>query len=282
MTGIGLDRITTYADGLDHPEGVAVAADGTVWAGGEAGQIYRIREGKPEQVASTGGFVLGLALDAGGVVYACDTARREVLVVEPGTGSINTLSGGAPGAPFRNPNFPAFDAAGNLYVTDSGGWKADDGDIKVIRPDGSTEVWSRDLPHFPNGCCLSSDGTALLVIESLGRPGVSRIPIEADGSAGRPERVCDLPGSVPDGLAVDEDGGLFVACYRPDRVYYVDAAGRVEIYAEDPEGTVLAAPTNVVFTGRDRRTLVIGSLGRWHLAAARVDVAGVPLHFPTR
>jgi gluconolactonase len=44
---------------------------------------------------------------------------------------------------------------------------------------------------------------------------------------------------------------------------------------------VLAAPTNVVFTGADRRTMVIGSLGRWHLAAVQVEVPGVPLRFPT-
>ena len=280
MTGIGLDRITTYAEGLDHPEGVAVDAQGTVWAGGEAGQVYRIEAGTPVEVCSTGGFLLGLALDAAGLVYACDTGRKEVLRIDPATGQIDTYSSGAPGSPFRNPNFPVFDDAGNLYVTDSGGWQTDDGDIKVIRPDGSTELWTSDLPRFPNGCCLSADGAFLLVIESL-TPGVSRIPIGADGTAGRPESICELPGSVPDGLAVDESGGFFVACYRPDRLYYVDAGGRVEVVAEDPQGTVLAAPTNVVFTGADRRTLVVGSLGRWHLAALQVDIPGVPLRFPT-
>jgi len=277
----GLDQITTYAEGLDHPEGVSVDAQGTVWAGGEAGQIYRVpAEGRLEEVCSTGGFLLGLALDLDGYVYACDVGRKEVVRADPRSGAVTTYSAGAVGSPFRNPNFPVFDSAGNLYVTDSGGWKADDGDIKVIRPGGATEVWTRGLPHFPNGCCLTPDHRALLVIESTTRPGVSRIPITEDGRAGPPERLCDLPGTVPDGIAVDEDGGFYVACYRPDRIYYVDPAGQVRIFAEDPQGTVLAAPTNVVFTGPDRRTLVVGSLGRWHLAAAPVDVPGSPLVFP--
>jgi gluconolactonase len=280
MTGVGLDDITTYADGLDHPEGVAVARDGTVWAGGEAGQVYRIVDGRPEEVCTTGGFLLGLALDGAGAVYACDVPRGAVLRIDPDSKEVTTYSAGAPGSPFRNPNFPVFDDVGNLYVTDSGGWKADDGDIKVIRPGGGTEIWSRDLPRFPNGCCLSADGDALLVIESLW-PGVSRIPIRPDGTAGTPEPLCELPGTVPDGIAVDESGGFYVACYRPDRVYYVDAGGQVEVFADDPQGTVLAAPTNVVFTGADRRTMVIGSLGRWHLAAVQVEVPGVPLRFPT-
>ncbi|MDX6198319.1 MAG: gluconolactonase [Actinomycetota bacterium] len=279
MTAVGLDGITTYAEGLDHPEGVAVAADGTVWAGGESGQVYRIDDGSPVEICSTGGFLLGLALDGNGLVYACDVQRREVLRVDASTRTVTTYSAGAPGSPFRNPNFPVFDDAGNLYVTDSGRWKADDGDIKVIRPGGATEVWSRAVPRFPNGACLSAGGDALLVIESLW-PGVSRIPIRADGSAGAPEPLCELPDTVPDGIAVDESGGFYVACYRPDRVYYVDDAGRVEVFAEDPQGTVIAAPTNVVFTGADRRTMVIGSLGRWHLAAVQVGVPGVRLRFP--
>ena len=39
---LSLKRASIFCDGLDHPECVAVHPDGTVWAGGEAGQIYRI------------------------------------------------------------------------------------------------------------------------------------------------------------------------------------------------------------------------------------------------
>ena len=275
-----LEELRTYADGLDHPEGVAVGPDGTVYAGGEAGQLYRVDpDGAVTEVARTGGFLLGLAVDGDGFVYACDTSRREVVRIDPSSGTVDTYSAGAPQAPFRNPNWPVFDDQGNLYVTDSGAWKADDGHIVAIAAGGATSVWSRATPRFPNGACLTADGTALLVIEST-HPGVSRIPIEPDGSAGAASVVCELPGSVPDGIAVDEAGGFYVACYRPDRIYYVDANGRIEVYADDPEGTVLAAPTNVTFLGPGRRTLLVGSLGRWHLAACEVDTPGVALRYP--
>ena len=35
-------QVEVYSAGLDHPECVAIAPDGRVWAGGEAGQIYVI------------------------------------------------------------------------------------------------------------------------------------------------------------------------------------------------------------------------------------------------
>ena len=275
-----LDMFRTYADGLDHPEGVAVGPDGTVYAGGEAGQVYRVSaDGRVEEVANTGGFLLGLAVDADGFVYVCDTGRREVSRVDPRTGDVACYSAGAPNAPFRNPNWPVFDDAGNLYVTDSGEWDNDDGHIVVIRPGGKTEVWSRALSRFPNGACLTADGDALLVIESRA-PGVSRIPILPDGSAGEPTVVCELPGSVPDGIAIDASGACYVACYRPDRIYRISPTGEIEVFAEDPQGTVLAAPTNAVFVGPQLRTLVVGSLGRWHLAACDLDQPGVALRYP--
>jgi len=277
---VDLDEIRSYVDGLDHPEGVSVGIDGVVWAGGELGQLYRIpEEGRLEEVATTGGFLLGLALDADSRVYACDPKNGAVMRIEPDTGHVEVYSRGPAETPFRQPNFPAFDDNGRLYVTDSGGWKADDGHVVVIEPDGTSQVWTDQPRRFPNGCALSAGGDALLVIESL-RPGVSRIPIEPDGRAGTAETVVELPGSVPDGLAVDETGGFYVACYRPDRIYYVDSGGCADIVAEDWQGTVLAAPTNAVFTGPDRRTLVIGTLGRWTLCAFETPVSGVPLRYP--
>ena len=56
---IAVEDITIFADGLDHAECVAVHPDGSVWAGGEAGQIYRVSEDVKAitVVANTGGFI---------------------------------------------------------------------------------------------------------------------------------------------------------------------------------------------------------------------------------
>lgn len=277
-----LDQFHPFAEGLDHPEGVCAGPGGELYAGGEAGQIYRVDlDGTVEQIASTGGFILGLAADADGDLYACDLAHGAVMRIDARGGNVERYTAGTADEPMRAPNYPVFDASGNLYVTASGDFDADDGLLFRVAPGGHTEVWSRTPSNFPNGACLTIDDDALLVVTSTPDPGVTRVPINDDGSAGRPEVLVSLEGTVPDGVALADDGTVFVACYRPDRLYRLSHDGRPQVLAEDPRGTVLAAPTNVVFAGPDLDRLVVGSLGRWHLTVAELGVRGRRLHYPS-
>jgi len=78
---VELEAFTAVAQGLDHPEGVALAPDGRLVAGGEAGQIYTVdtSTGAVDQRASTGGFLFGVTVDGEGTVYGCDFGRAELL-----------------------------------------------------------------------------------------------------------------------------------------------------------------------------------------------------------
>jgi sugar lactone lactonase YvrE len=262
---------------LDHPEGVAWSPlAGVLYAGGEAGQIYEVTlQGEVREVATTGGSLLGLALDGDGRVYACDCERCEVVRVDPRSGGAEPYSA----LEMILPNAAAFDDAGNLYVTDSGETKEDNGRVLRILPGGATEVWSERAPRYPNGICLTTEGEAVLVVESY-LPGVTRIPILADGSAGEPETVVLLPGTVPDGVALDASGAMVVACYRPDRVVRIAAGGEPEVVAEDPQGIVLNAPTNVAFAGPQLDLMAVPNVGETHLALGRALVPGLPLRMP--
>ncbi|MCY4540659.1 MAG: SMP-30/gluconolactonase/LRE family protein [Chloroflexi bacterium] len=274
-----LGQFTILVDGLDHPEGVAWGADGNWYAGGEAGQIYRIAsDGGFTQVASTGGFVLGLALDAHHNIYACDLFQNKVFKVS-GAGDVSVYSEGSADRKFVAPNYPVFTDNGDLYVSSSGGFDEKNGCVFMIRPDGETIVASEAIDHFPNGMALSGDGRELYIILS-NMPGIVKAAIRSDGTLGEPQLVVELPGTVPDGLAIDAEGNLYIACYAPNKVLRFTAAGVLELAAEDWQSVVLSAPTNIAFGGPDMKYAVFGSLGRWHLSMIEMPVPGARLRYP--
>jgi len=273
-----------FASGLDHPEGLCWAPDGFVYAGGESGQIYQIDVDKREfeQIASiTGRFVGGLAADGNSNIYACTGGDDGVGIMKiSNTGKVSTYSIGSNDEPIAGPNYPVFDSHGNLYVSDSGGWKEDTGKIYKIPPGGDGIVWDRSLNTFPNGLAISIDGEYLYVVMSLNSPRISRIPIHSDGSPGRSETVVELPKTVPDGIAFDVLGNLYISCYRPDVVYVFSKDGNLDVLAEDFEGTIMAAPTNIAFCGENLDLLLGANLGRWHLTHYNVDAKGSLLNYP--
>ena len=268
--------IGDFGSGLDHPECIAWGCDGYAYAGGEAGQIYRLdlARGEFEEFANVGGFVGGICQDAQHRLYVCN---GDVKRVDP-DGTVEVYCDHAGDVPLNVANYPVFDAAGNLYVSDSGSWLKNDGWICKIAPGGTGEVWSLSLPEFPNGTAIDAAGEYLYVAMSTD-PGVARIKIEADGSAGSAETVVALPETVPDGLAFDAEGTLYCSCYRPDRIYqYAD--GQLEILADDYAGTAIAAPTNIAFCGPQRDLFLSANLGRWHISQYDLGKTGMPLNYP--
>jgi len=106
-----LKRASVFADGLDHPECVAYHPDGTFYAGGEAGQIYRISaDGKRvEEIArSDGGFILGVAISPDGTwLAACDLRKKVVWRLDLNGRTLQEFAGG-----FSIPNHLAFTTDG--------------------------------------------------------------------------------------------------------------------------------------------------------------------------
>jgi len=276
-----LERFSTLAGGLDHPEGVAWdPVRSLVYAGGEAGQLYGITlDGSVDVVATTGGFVLGVACDGAGRVYACDVGRGEVVRFDPPSGFLETYASGSPDRHMRAPNWLAFGPDASLYVTDSGDWNRHEGLIWRVPPGESPQVWTEAVNALPNGCCLAADGSALLVVETNAQR-IVRVPIEPDGSAGRPELLLELPGTTPDGIALASDGIVLLPCYRPDAVLQADGDGRLGTLVEDPHGQTLGAPANAAFVGERLDRLVTSNLGRWHIAIGDVGLTGLPLCRP--
>ncbi len=271
--------VGSFGEGLDHPECVTWGSDGYAYAGGEGGQLYRINvaENEFEQFSQAPQFVGGMCQDGSGNLYFCSGNKVYKATAQ---GEVSEYSSGTTDAPLMGPNYPAFDKDGNLYVTDSGEWEKDNGRIFKISPGGLTKIWSEAVQTFPNGICLSSDGSFLYVAVSLNPPRIERIPIGPEGEAGKPEIVVDMPKTVPDGLAFDSVGNLYISCYRPDSIFRLDPEGTLEVLAQDYEGTLMAAPTNIAFCGDNLDDLLSANLGRWHISRYNLKASGLPLNYP--
>jgi sugar lactone lactonase YvrE len=280
---IPFERSSVFFDGvfseprLNHPEGLAIDADGNVWCGGEEGEIFRIAAdgSRIELIATTGGFTLGMAFDQQGRLYTCDLKHGAVFRLDTATRELSQFADGDGAARIKIPNVPVVDPQrGCLYVSDSHDFQqAGPGVWRFDLATGAGSLWYDRSLRFANGMALSADRSTLYVAETFARR-VTAIPIGSDGAAGEAQVFAgDIPG-LPDGLVLDTEGRLYVCCYEPSRVCRVDSSGHVEILIDDPEAHMLCHPTNGAFRGTE---LFTSNLGRWHITRTEVGVQGLPL-----
>jgi gluconolactonase len=269
-----LHRIV-HLRGIDHPESISVGPGGEAYTTGTGRQVYRLdlETNTGVQFATTPNRCLGQAVDAAGNLYCADCVAGEILRVSP-TGAIARYATGPDGRPFQCTNYPAFDRAGNLYVSDSGDWSEQiNGQLCLVRPgEGRAEVWYPEPVDTPNAVALDGAEEHLYFVETFGAA-VARVAIRRDGSAGRLERVVHMPRHVPDGIAFDDQERLWIACHRPDAIWVFELESRrLELFAEDWRGEALRGPTDVAFAGPNRDVLLAASLD--NLVVHRFDGVG--------
>lgn len=252
-----VETFATLPAGISNPEGITADAEGKLYvtavAAGQPdpGQVLVFApDGKLLRqlaVAGASGRLLGLAFhpDSGELLVA-DIGNRQVLRVDPLTGSatvFTTIPGGA------GPNALAFDAAGNVYISDSF-----QGIVWRTGPDGGPPTaWVEDellrtpgVPPFgANGLGFNRAGTALFVANT-GSDTVLRVPV-ADGIAGRTEVFVNSINGA-DGLMLDEADNLWVVANQADEIVVLDPSGRAIAKLGDFDGIDrLGAPIGLLF-----------------------------------
>ncbi|MEO6653724.1 MAG: SMP-30/gluconolactonase/LRE family protein [Ilumatobacteraceae bacterium] len=112
-------------------------------------------------------------------------------------------------------------------------------DLALVRPDGSVEV-AAEAMAFPNGSVITPDGSTLIVGQSFGGDYVA-FTIGEDGTLTDRRQWAEIPGTEPDGCALDVEGGIWFSDALGSQVVRVEEGGRVTDRIETPQLTYACA-----------------------------------------
>ncbi len=299
---------TTFARGLQFPEGPVIMPDGTVLVVEIKRQtLTRLHpDGHAEVVAHLGGGPNGAAIGPDGTCYVCnnggfgwrthgkltmphgvpDTYQGgSIQRVDLATGRVETLYDQADGRRLRGPNDLVFDSAGGFWFTDLGKTRTHDldrGSLYYAKADATGVHEAIGNLLTPNGVGLSPDGLTLYVAETE----TARIwswPLAAPGKvaagAGPGPKGGRLVYASPtfvrfDSLAIDADGNICVATIHDGGITTIAPTGeRIDFFAVDDDPIV----TNICFGGPEMRTAWITCSGTGVVLQADWPRAGLPL-----
>ena len=258
-------------------EGPVWDADAGVlwWVDIEGSQIHRFDPAtRADTTIPTPSHVGALALRArGGLVAALVDG---VYAVDPETGSFERLGElGEP--PHVRSNESKCDPSGRLLV----GTMAYDysalGSLYSIEPDGSVRRLLGEL-EIANGMAWSADGSTFYYIDSPKRR-VDAFDYDlATGSIERPRPWLELddPIAKPDGMAIDSEGGLWIAFWDAAEIRRYGPDRSLDVVVRVPAKQV----TSAIFGGPDLRDLYITSAttGLSDAALAEQPLAGGLFH----
>ena len=227
----------------------------------------------------------GMALhENGGLVVSGRNVAFKRLIGDPGADETVVLLANDPAKGMIGFNDLTTDTAGRIYVGSLGFRAMENEDqavpsafLHVIDLDGTSRVVAEDV-QLTNGLGWSPDGKRLYHADSL-RHVVKAYEVRSDGSLGRPEIFAATPFGLPDGLAVAEDGSVWLAVAHGHAVCRFASDGRELQRIAFPVPMV----TSLCFGGDDLRDLYVvsGSRGAPVDVGAcvyrlRVDVSGLP------
>jgi len=263
-------------------EGLAFGIDGKLYAttiDAGVGTVWRIEPDGTTASFSELPYALGLApLADGGFVVA---SIGETMAPDGGVyrvdakGEATLLTDGT----IESPNFVVISPEGSALVSD-------DFDTRVFRVglDGSVSVAIEDVPS-PNGMAYSPDGSTFYVASTFTEDGqLTRYDVDAEGfpdEATATEIFALGPASTLDGIAVDENGFVYMAANLKGEVWRVDGSATSVEEGELVAGS-LGSPASLAFgngSGFDPCSLYSTELFGRNVVRISVGVRGAPLYY---
>jgi sugar lactone lactonase YvrE len=275
----GLDRLPAPPAQLGESPCWDPAEAALYWVDIPACRVHRLDDHGRLASWDVRGLASALVLRrSGGLVVA---AGDVFLALDPRTGTTERLASVDHGRPGVRLNDGACDASGRMYI----------GSMAIDESPGAGALYRLDPDHsvhrllagvsISNGIGWSPGGDVMYYVDSLTRQVdlFDYDPATGAITGRRALAVLDGTGCVPDGLAVDAEGGVWVAVWGGGAVHRYSPAGELTEVIEVPADHVSCC----AFGGPDLRTLYIttaagpGESGG-SLFATRPGVAGHPVH----
>ncbi|SDV47224.1 SMP-30/gluconolactonase/LRE family protein [Chitinasiproducens palmae] len=254
-------------------EGPSFDRDGNLWVTDIPwGRIFRIDPaGNVELVVQYDGEPNGLKFHQDGRAYIADY-RRGIMVLDPTRGVVEPLLERARLERFKGCNDLFFAANGDLYFTDQGQTGLHDatGRLFRLRKDGQLDLVLDGIPS-PNGLVSNLDETAIYLAVTRDNA-IWRVPLMGDGTATKVGVYVQMSGGGgPDGIALDEGGGLAVCHVGFGAVWIFSPRGEPLYRIDSPGGL---STTNCAYGGEENKTLYMVESLSGTIFTARLPVAG--------
>jgi sugar lactone lactonase YvrE len=227
---------------LYFPEGLRWRDEALWFTDQYGGTVCRVGSGS-EVIARVPGRPGGIGWTRDGRLLVVAMERRSIMSVVPG-GGLSLYAD-------LSQRMPAFandmlvDPLGRAYVGNYG-FDYEQGEAQAsthlvrVDPDGTVHTEAPPL-MFPNGTILVDDGHTMIVAETFGDR-LTAMAVSADGALTDPYVMAELPkGSGPDGIAIDADEQIWVACAFTSRAVAVTRAGETVAEIEIPGEGVYCA-----------------------------------------
>ena len=313
---VDLDQIAFVGAGLDRPECVLATRTGVLYASdGRGGVAVVDTDGTVTPVIGRGDGPRsgvkpnGIALRRDGTMLLAHLDDREGGVWTMGRdGRLKPFLTELDGRPVPPTNFVIEDSAGRVWVSVSTrriprepARRPDHADGYIVLVDGRGARIVADGLGFTNEAKVDPTGGWLYVNETYA-PRLSRFPIRDGDRLGPRQTVAEFPpGTFPDGLEFDRDGGVWITSVFSNRVVRIGAEGGQRLLLEDNDpafvarierdfrsgalagqghprvpGRLLRNVSSIAFGGPDLRTAYLGCLQGDRIATFRSPVAGAP------
>jgi len=242
-------------------------------------RIFRISpSGDWSLVAEYDGWPNGLKVHRDGRLFVTDY-KHGLMAIDPADGKVSPVLTHKWSESFKGVNDLHFAANGDLYFTDQGQTGLHDPTGRVYRlrapgtPGQRLEMLVGTVPS-PNGLVLNK-AEHILFVGVTRANAVWRVPLMGDGSASKVGTWIQLSGGHggPDGLALDDEGGLICA-HAGMGVWRFDALGRPTHFMCEPGSFT----TNAAFGGPGNKRLYIVNSGNGTIEIADMPYPGKTMY----